>query len=131
MEADPTLTALALDHFRKFDRKNITLVRGNIDDTLETALEHMKCADMVYMDANHRFEPTVRYFEKILEYTNDDSIIILDDIHWSEEMSRAWEVIRTHDAVTMSIDFHRMGWVFFQPFRNNYHYRIELPGIWS
>ncbi|MCA6074858.1 O-methyltransferase [Fulvivirga sedimenti] len=131
MEANPDLIRLALENFKKINRENISLIRGNIDDTLDQALKTMGHVDLAYIDANHRFSPTIDYFNKILHYVNEESIVILDDIHWSVEMSAAWNEIRQHDSVTMTIDFYRMGWVFFRPFRNVYHYRLELPGSWK
>jgi hypothetical protein len=44
----------------------------------------------------------------------DHSILVFDDIHWSEEMEQAWNEISGHKAVTLSIDLFFIGIVFFR-----------------
>jgi len=125
LEGDELLAAEAQQNFNRFERKNIRLVIGNIDDTLEPALQRMRTTDLIYIDANHRYEATLRYFENILEYIHLNTVVVFDDIHWSEEMSAAWNEICNHKKVTLSVDLYRMGLVFFRPFRQKYFYRLE------
>ena len=78
------------------------------------------------MDGNHRKEPTLRYFRLILEKINNNSVIIVDDIHWSSEMEEAWEEIKSDPAVHMSIDLFFMGLVFFKDeFKIKQHFTIR------
>jgi hypothetical protein len=48
-----------------------------------------------------------------LANVHDDTVIIVDDINWSEEMQEAWKQISSHPRVTISIDVFMMGLVFF------------------
>jgi predicted O-methyltransferase YrrM len=73
-----------------------------------------KVLDFAYFDANHRFEPTVQYFEDCLPYIQNDSVFIFDDIYWSEGMTRAWEHIKAHPRVTLTVDLFWIGLVFFR-----------------
>jgi hypothetical protein len=41
-------------------------------------------------------------------------MIIFDDIHWSEGMREAWDTIRTHESVLLSIDLFYFGIVLFK-----------------
>jgi hypothetical protein len=94
---------------------NIEIVLGNIDETLPQTLKRMnKVLDFAYFDANHRFEPTVQYFEDCLPYIQNDSVFIFDDIYWSEGMTRAWEHIKAHPRVTLTVDLFWIGLVFFR-----------------
>jgi predicted O-methyltransferase YrrM len=70
--------------------------------------------DLFFIDGNHRKKPSLQYFHQCLQHINDGSVLILDDIHWSEEMEEAWKEIREHASVTMTIDLFRMGLVFFK-----------------
>lgn len=112
-EGDPTLAKFASDHFKKNQRQNIELVEGNIDDTLTARLQYMNSIDLAYIDANHRFEPTLRYFEAILSKCHEKSLIVLDDIHWSKEMNEAWHDIKQRPEVSVSIDLFEGGLLFF------------------
>ena len=45
---------------------------------------------MVFVDGNHRWIPTLRYFETLMPMISESGMIIFDDIHWSGEMEDAW-----------------------------------------
>jgi predicted O-methyltransferase YrrM len=70
--------------------------------------------DMAFVDGNHRYEPTVRYFKELLPAMHEYSILIFDDIHWSKEMEQAWEEIKQDESVTLSIDLFFIGLIFFR-----------------
>jgi hypothetical protein len=44
----------------------------------------------------------------------NNTLIILDDIYWSKDMYRAWKEIQKNEKVTLTVDIHRMGLVFFK-----------------
>ncbi len=128
LEGDPILIKEAGKQFTAMQRQNIKLIEGNIDETLDPVLEELNRVDMMYIDANHRYDPTIRYFDQALKYIHEESVLIFDDIHWSVEMSQAWDKIRNDDRVTLSIDLYQFGIIFFKPFRQKYHYRIDKRG---
>jgi predicted O-methyltransferase YrrM len=105
----------------------VELVEGNFDDTLPEMLQSMPIVDMAFIDGNHREEPTLRYFNQILAHTHNFSMIVLDDIHWSAEMEAAWEAIKAHPQVRMSIDLFFIGIVFFrEEFKVKQHFTIRF-----
>lgn len=95
--------------------KNIHFIQGNIDQELPRFLDSIEKIDFAFIDANHRFGPTVSYVELILKKIHMNSILVLDDIHYSSEMERAWNVVQAHTEVTTSIDLYRCGLIFFNP----------------
>lgn len=114
MEGASAVAGKARELFRKLDLQNITLVEGNFDDTLQTTLEKLDKVDLAFIDGNHRYEPTIRYYRDMLPYLHEYSILIFDDIHWSREMEQAWEEIKSDSAVSLSIDLFFIGLVFFR-----------------
>jgi predicted O-methyltransferase YrrM len=106
---------LARKNFEHLGLKNIHQVVGNFDDVLPGLLSEAGKATLFFIDGNHRKGPTLRYFSQLLEYIGDDSVIIFDDIHWSEEMEEAWKEIKKNPAVKVTIDLFQMGIVFFSP----------------
>ncbi|MEJ2006344.1 MAG: class I SAM-dependent methyltransferase [Cyclobacteriaceae bacterium] len=128
LEGDPILIAQAKQQFEGMKRKNITIIGGNIDETFDEALHFSGSVDMIYFDANHRYEPTKHYFEKAKDYIHENSVLVFDDIHWSPEMTRAWNMIKNDRDVTMTVDLYQMGFVFFRPFRRKYNYLLEQRG---
>ena len=124
LEGIPTIADRAENVFRQLQCANIRLVRGNIDQTLPQLLSQIHQVDLAYIDANHRFEPTVRYFEQLVTKTNENSIVVVDDIYWSSEMQRAWQYIKQHPAVTLSLDVFDAGIVFFLPLSARQEYTL-------
>jgi hypothetical protein len=111
-------SSLADEAQRIFDNvgaKNISIVRGNIDQTLPRHLEHAANVDFVFIDANHKYLPTITYFTQLLGRTHEHSIIVIDDIHYSGEMEMAWREIQIHARVSLTVDLFRCGIVFLNP----------------
>jgi predicted O-methyltransferase YrrM len=113
-EGCPATVAIAQQNFDDLSCKNIEIIVGNIDETLPIELSKIKQLDFAFFDANHRYEPTVRYFELCLEKATEESVFVFDDIHWSDEMHEAWQYIRNHKDVMISIDLFFVGLVFFR-----------------
>ena len=114
-EGSPEIAEVARGLFRDSEFKNITVVEGNIDDTLERYLDTMDRLDFALIDANHRFEPTIRYLDLLSKKTHIHSVIAVDDIHSSREMESAWHSIQSHPSVQTTVDLYRCGLVFFNP----------------
>lgn len=109
------------------DYPNIRFIHGNIDSTLTDFLStRSKQLDLVYLDANHTYEATLRYFNQLLPYHHEKSIFIFDDIHWSLEMKQAWQNIKQHPAVSSSIDIFDAGIIFFNPDFKKQHYVLHF-----
>lgn len=126
-EGSKEVADLALQNWQKLDIHNIHLVRGNIDETLLTTLEKdNKLIDLAYLDANHTYEATMRYYNIIGTRTHEKSIIVLDDIYHSPDMQRAWREISARPEVTTTMDLYHMGILFLDPHYLKRHYRIRL-----
>jgi predicted O-methyltransferase YrrM len=88
------------------------LLQGNFDVLLEPLLEKIGSVGLAFVDGNHRYEPTLRYFHLLMGQMSAQAVLIFDDIHWSAEMERAWEAIRADPRVYMTIDLFFIGLVF-------------------
>lgn len=126
LEGCPETAKIAQHQFEKHQLKNIQSVVCNFSDYLET-IPSKHTFDLIYFDGNHQKEPTIRYFNKLVNFATNDSIYIFDDIHWSEEMEEAWEYIKTHPKVTISIDTFFWGIIFFRKEQKTQeHFKIKL-----
>lgn len=81
--------------------------------------------DLIYFDGNHSKKATLAYFELLLPTINNDSVWIFDDIHWSPEMEEAWEIIKNHPKVKVTIDTFQWGFVFFRYEQEKEHFIIR------
>jgi predicted O-methyltransferase YrrM len=92
----------------------IKIVEGNFNQTLQNTLSKVGKLDLAFLDGNHRYEPTMQYFHQALAHIHEGSILIFDDVHWSEDMERAWADIQAHPSVKLTIDLFWCGLVFFR-----------------
>jgi predicted O-methyltransferase YrrM len=124
-EGSPAIAQVALTHFEYFNTKNIDLIEGNIDSTLPDFLQNPAKINFALIDANHRYEPTLRYFNLLSKRMADKGIVVVDDIHHTSEMEQAWNELKTNELVYASVDLFRCGLLFFDPALNKQHF------VWS
>ena len=124
IEGCPETARLAQQNFDALKVQNIELSVGQFDKILPEVLKKVTQLDLAFIDGNHRKIPTLDYFEQCLSYANNKSIFIFDDIHWSKEMEEAWEQIKTHPKVTVSIDLFFIGIVFFREGQAKEHFTL-------
>ncbi len=125
IEGCPECLNKALENMSYLDLKNIHLVNGNFDNELPEMVKKTRNIDMVFIDGNHREDKTSDYFNQFIQAAHNNTIIIIDDIHWSKEMSRAWKTIYNNPLVTLSIDIYRMGIVFLKKELSKQHFVIR------
>jgi predicted O-methyltransferase YrrM len=127
MEGASSVATIAKESFNHLQLNNIELIEGNFDNTLLPLLERIASVDFAFVDGNHRYEPTMRYFNQLLAHCQDKSILILDDIHWSKEMDQAWDEVKAHPAVTLTIDLFFIGIVLIsKDFKTPQHFAIRF-----
>lgn len=109
IERSSELAALARGNIQSiFPRARI--INRAIDDVLaEVISSFTNGIDLYYIDANHYFEPTLRYFEAATAALTKNAVVVFDDIHWSKPMWDAWQVIQTHQGFSLTIDVGRFG----------------------
>lgn len=114
VEGCASVASVAEDNFKKLGIENIRVIIGNFDNTLPKLLEKEASPDLVFFDGNHRKDKTLDYFNLCLKKVNNNTIFVFDDIHWSAGMEEAWEIIKSHAEVKVTIDLFLMGIVFFR-----------------
>ncbi len=127
IEGSAPIAEIAEKTFKRTGLKNIELITGDFKDTLPALLEKLTVVDLAFIDGNHRKEPTLEYFAKLLNSSTLNSIFVFDDIHWSAEMEAAWAEIKQHPSVTLTIDLFFIGIVFLNTdFNHKQHFSIRF-----
>lgn len=126
LEGCPATAAIAEINLKKNQIANTKIVIGNFENTLHEVLINLATLDWVFMDGNHKYEPTMRYFQQISPYLHNESIVIIDDIYWSGEMNKAWTELRTLPQVTASIDLYGFGLLFFRKEQEKEHFILRF-----
>lgn len=131
IEGCPNVAKYARKNFDLLKLKNVELLLGQFEEQLPEALRSLGRLDYLFVDGNHRKEPTLRYFEQCLEHVHEQSVFIFDDIHWSSDMEAAWVAIQQHPKVKITIDLFFFGVVFFRKENQvKEHYRL-VPWLWK
>ena len=119
------IAELAEKYFSEKGFTNISLHRGNFDQKMEEVASDKKY-DLIFIDGNHQGDKTYDYFQKLTKHINEHGVVIVDDIRWSESMLGAWQKIKLHPDVTLSIDLFCMGMVFFDKRFTNEEFAIRF-----
>ncbi len=112
--------------FQKFNFNDIKLVITEFDSYLSNLKLQTLNFKLIYFDGNHSKKTTLDYFELLLPTICNESLWIFDDIHWSSEMEEAWETIKKHPKVTVTIDTFQWGLVFFRKEQPKEHFVIRI-----
>jgi predicted O-methyltransferase YrrM len=125
LEGCPETANVAKSQLNKFNCKNVENIISEFEFFLISENLKSKIYDLIYFDGNHSKKATLAYFELLLLTINNDSVWIFDDIHWSAEMEEAWEIIKNHPKVTVTIDTFQWGFVFFRYEQEKEHFIIR------
>ena len=112
IEGCPETAAIAEENLSKLGIMNAGLLVGNFDKLLPDVISLQPRLDFVFIDGNHRKDATLNYFRWCLPKLGDNSMMIFDDIYWSQGMKEAWKEIKAHPEVTVTIDLFWIGLVF-------------------
>ena len=126
LEGSSEIAETAKANFNKLKASNIELMKGDFDNTLPEALANLNPLEFCFIDGNHREKPTLKYFNLVVEQCSEAAVIVLDDIHWSAEMSHAWQRVKEHPKVWASVDLYHLGVVFLKANSTREHYKIRV-----
>lgn len=123
VEGCPNTARIAQYYFDRFSLRNISLVNKSFEAALKSRKEPV---DLIYLDGQHSYTGTKELFEMILPLTHNDSLLILDDIYWSQDIQKAWKEVSNDKRVRVSIDLYWMGLVFFRKEQPKQHFTLRL-----
>lgn len=136
LEGCPETARVARAQFEKFELSNIQSEITEFNSYLEkytsanpeTEPQNLKTDryQLIYFDGHHSKEATLSYFELLLPTITNETVWIFDDIHWSKSMEEAWESIKSHPNVKVTIDTFQWGLVFFRREQVKEHFVIRI-----
>ena len=126
IEGCENTAALAQQTFKELKAENVFLINDEFEKAVEKIFAEHSSLNFVFIDGNHRKEPTLKYFECCLKQSHAKTVFIIDDINWSDEMREAWKEIRNHPQVKITIDLFMMGVVFINPDFSKENFKIRF-----
>ncbi|WP_299519061.1 class I SAM-dependent methyltransferase, partial [uncultured Flavobacterium sp.] len=129
LEGCPNTLSIAKNKFQvssfKLNHENIEFINTEFSNYLKNLQPATRNPQLIYFDGNHSKKATLTYFELLLPTISNNSVWIFDDIHWSKDMEEAWEIIKNHSKVTVTIDTFQWGIVFFRKEQEKEHFIIN------
>ena len=122
MEGSPAAAEIAVKNFKEAGLNNIRLIEGLFEESIPDIINQGIRPGLIFIDGDHSKKPLLANFEKMAEISDNNTVIIIDDINYSREMAEAWNEIKQYGKVTLTLDIFRMGIVFFRKgiVHNNY-----------
>ena len=90
LEGAQSLASLAEKNLPQLGSDNTRVVSGRFQDNSDKVLTENKPIDYVFIDGHHDEQATIAYFEKFMPYLSKNSMLVFDDISWSDGMRHAW-----------------------------------------
>jgi len=126
IEGCPETANVSYQNFVALELTNIELQVGNFNELFPKEVENTDLLDFVYIDGNHTKEATLNYFNLCLPKIHEGTLLIFDDIYWSEGMKEAWQEIKAHPQVTVTVDLFWIGLVYFKQDQVKEHFKIKF-----
>ena len=126
LEGCPETARQAQLQFKKFNFNTICSEITEFRAYLQNCTLNTEHFSLIYFDGNHSEKATLDYFDLLLPTITNETVWIIDDIHWSPDMKKAWEIIKNHPKVTVTIDTFQWGLVFFRHEQPKEHFVIRV-----
>ncbi len=114
IEGDEAVFGIAQKRFQAMNLANIKPICGTFETELPHLANEVSSFDFVFIDGDHNGTKLLQYFNVILPKLNENSIVVVDDIRWSNDMEDAWRELKANRQVSVSIDLFRCGVLFFR-----------------
>ncbi len=126
VEGSPEIAAIAGENMKAFasNPQNIDLVVSSFSDYLSRLDDNT--FDLVYIDGHHKGEALCSYLDQIIPHTHEQTLFLLDDIRWNDDMFKAWNKLIADGRFHVSIDFFRMGLLSRRPTQAKEHFILTF-----
>ncbi|HON17971.1 MAG TPA: class I SAM-dependent methyltransferase [Salinivirgaceae bacterium] len=123
VEGSETLAKLASNNLKKWNCNNCQVIHSDFDAFI-SQLKPLSNPALVYLDGNHTFDATIRYYSMFRNLLLPGSILVIGDIYWSPEMKKAWDSICQISENRYTVDLFGIGLCFFHTKAAGNHFII-------
>jgi len=125
VEGNEAIASFARNLTNQFEQIDIKVINEHFRAFLNRS--EANSFDMIFLDGDHRFEPTMEYYASCKKLLRGEGPIVLHDIYWSTEMQRAWNEIKNDREATVTIDLYFFALVYFKPGQQKQHFSVKFP----
>lgn len=127
IEGSETIAARAAEVWKNIGIRNIECTVGDFDGELAAVLNRMKRVDFLIIDGNHTGDACLRYLERVLPFSHENTVVIVDDIYWSPSMTEGWKQCAADTRFSLSLDFFDFGVLYQTRGRVKEHFVLKRP----
>lgn len=126
IEGDPARAVFSQELFKRLGLNGVKVHCGDVDKKVNELAAQLPGRFLAFVDANHKYEPTLRYLRLLINAAGEESLIILDDIYWSKGMCQAWNEVISWPEVRVSLDLFHMGILLLRKDLHKTHLKIKI-----
>lgn len=123
IEGCPETSSIAKKMLDKYQTRNVDFV---VSDFI-SYLKNYKGSkfDFVFIDGDHRGDKLLELLELLNVHIHQETLILLDDIRWNNDMLNTWNYIVLDKRYHLSIDLFRMGIIALRNHQEKEHFVIR------
>jgi predicted O-methyltransferase YrrM len=123
IEGSKTLHDINSSSFSKFDLNQFRFINSTFESYFN--LDDSTLFDLIFIDGDHRSEALIENIEKSIKHSHNKTLIIIDDIRWSDDMFSTWEQIIKDKRFNLTMDLFRIGIIAKMPGKEKEHFVIK------
>lgn len=127
IDASAETQNIAKDQLIKLGLTNITFVNSTFKEYFDK--KPAEVFDMIFIDGHHNGQALINYLQLLENNMHDETIIVLDDIRWSNDMFDAWKTLVLDQQYHLTLDLFRMGIIMKRQHQAKEHFIIKIKGI--
>jgi predicted O-methyltransferase YrrM len=131
IEGNKAVAGKAQAHLNELGLHQVELISGLFDEQLPAALAKLDRLGLLFIDGDHRREAVMKHVRTCLNHRHNDSVFVIADIHWSDDMEQAWSELCALPEVTLSVDFFHFGVLFFKKEIIEKQHFVVVPAHWK
>lgn len=114
IEGSPPLANLATQSLESIESTDVMCAL--FDDAIDELLrDPNRRFDMAYIDGHHEKVATLHYYNRLLPRLDAGSVVVFDDISWSQDMRDCWTEVLRRPEVVHAVDFGIIGVCIVEP----------------
>lgn len=108
VEGSPSLAALAQETIGRISDR-ATVVNALFDDAIDDLLDAGQPIDLAFIDGHHEKVATIHYFDRLYPLLLSGSVVVFDDIYWSDDMQDAWQELSHRTEFATAVNLGKLG----------------------
>ena len=112
---------------KHLNNQKITYITSKFDDAIDNLPPQL--FDLIYIDGDHRGASLERYLKKLKKFSTDETIFLLDDIRWSQDMFTSWKKLSASKDYHVTLDLFKMGILIPKKGKEKEHFIIRLKNV--